>query len=180
MHFHKRQENIARKREEERAARDQVVWDSLDVPMTPIGPNAVPWYSDEELLTFIRDFVEEHGYLPHAHEPGFPASNPVYIKRFGTWNAAIDAAGYVVEHPRSPYRRTFTDEVIVTAVRAFVDHVEATARANGTRPSAGCAKYSRWREENPEMALPSLALIRQRMGWREARLRAAEARKKAE
>ncbi len=54
--------------------------------------------SDEELLADLREFAERHGEQPttraiRAHEE--IATPPTYRKRFGSWRAALDAAGLV-------------------------------------------------------------------------------------
>lgn len=51
-------------------------------------------YTDDELLTHLKEFTESLGHTPTAremfHEGEF--SDTLYLRRFGTWNEALDAA----------------------------------------------------------------------------------------
>jgi uncharacterized protein YejL (UPF0352 family) len=74
-------------------------------------------YSDEQLLQILRDLAAELGHSPRQSElkarPGTPALN-TYERRFGSWTAALKAAGL------KPYRRrarAFSDEQLLQALR---------------------------------------------------------------
>jgi len=59
-------------------------------------------YTDEEMLEWINAFVSEFGYVPTGGDiDGWPGpSRPTYVKRFGSWTEAINAAGWQVpNHP---------------------------------------------------------------------------------
>ena len=52
-------------------------------------------YTSEQLLQSIKDFVDTHGSIPAYRD--FKNSNPsttTICERFGTWNNAIEAAGF--------------------------------------------------------------------------------------
>jgi hypothetical protein len=53
-------------------------------------------YTDAELLDALRAFADELGHPPTVPETndreGFPGAD-TFVRRFGTWNAALDEAG---------------------------------------------------------------------------------------
>lgn len=62
-------------------------------------------WTRERIIASVRQWADEHGEPPGAFDwlscPGYPAFSLV-MKRFGSWNAAIEAAGYT---PRKPGQR---------------------------------------------------------------------------
>ena len=73
-------------------------------------------YTDERLLEILRDLAAELGRSPTQHElkarRDLPALN-AYINRFGSWNAALEAAGLAT------YRRSliYSDEQLLQTLR---------------------------------------------------------------
>ena len=73
------------------------------------------YWTRERIIKAIRRWVRVHGYTPIAdewngglgaafdYEPGERPSRGTILDRFGTWNAAIEAAGYE-PRPRSTKR----------------------------------------------------------------------------
>jgi hypothetical protein len=61
--------------------------------------------SKEELLEAIREMAEEVGHAPTRNEmeEHGPYSRQPFVRAFGSWSAALEAAGF------SPYRRVDTD-----------------------------------------------------------------------
>jgi hypothetical protein len=59
-------------------------------------------WTEGRIIESIRSWADEHGSPPGAFDffkrPGYPAFSLV-MRRFGSWNAAIEAAGYT---PRKP------------------------------------------------------------------------------
>jgi len=55
-----------------------------------------PVYNNDQLLEFIRTFVEVNGRLPYQSDSrrGILPSRPTYINRFGSWGEAVKQAGY--------------------------------------------------------------------------------------
>ena len=84
-------------------------------------------YSDADLLDFLREFAADHnGQPPRFNEANateeFPATQ-TFINHFGSWNAAVEAAGF------TPRDRRRTDEELLAALRAL-------AADCGERPTA--------------------------------------------
>lgn len=52
-------------------------------------------YTDEEMLQWLQAFAAEFGVVPKtSHIAGWPGPSPsTYRRQFGSWEAAIDAAG---------------------------------------------------------------------------------------
>jgi 2-oxo-4-hydroxy-4-carboxy--5-ureidoimidazoline (OHCU) decarboxylase len=66
-----------------------------------------PRYTDEDLLDAMRSFAAEHD--------GRPPTAPTYARRFGSWNAAIAAAGF------DPRFRRRSDEELLDELRSLVE-----------------------------------------------------------
>jgi sulfur relay (sulfurtransferase) DsrC/TusE family protein len=67
--------------------------------------------SDEELLDKLRAFYKTHGRAPSIRN--FPGG-PTYEYRFGSWNAALRAAGLPINKPGF-----VSDEEMITALQDF-------------------------------------------------------------
>ena len=78
-------------------------------------------YTDTELLDLLREFADEHGHPPTAPEvndkDGFPGAD-TFVGHFGTWNNAIDAAGF------EPRLRRRSDEELLAELREFASNGE--------------------------------------------------------
>jgi hypothetical protein len=71
------------------------------------GPRERRAWSDEQIVDLIRAYVDEHAHLPKAMEwarasEGRPSAETI-IRRFGSWRAAVETAGFV--YSRSRYTR---------------------------------------------------------------------------
>ncbi len=107
-------------------------------------------YSDEHLLNTLRDLADELGHSPTVDEmlarPGLPAPQ-TYINRFGSWNAALEAAGLKTR------RRTaiYTDEQLLQALRDLAAELgqppsasEMLARRDLPSPGAYQGHFGTW------------------------------------
>jgi AraC-like DNA-binding protein len=136
-----------------------------------------PTYSDKELLEFLREANTElegilgaKAYNEFARQWYTDDGRPwptyqTHIKRFGSWRAALQAAG-LKANPPSPMsgHRSFDSNRCVKAIRT----VEQTI---GKTPTA--AEYDQYARDS-EGTLPSLATVRNRCGsWSNA-LQSAE------
>ena len=84
-------------------------------------------WTNAQILAALRDYARDHGRAPTGAElitNGGPAPNTV-ASHFGTWNAALDAAG--VGRPQRPLR--WTEDAVIAALQAF-------AAEHGRRPQA--------------------------------------------
>ncbi len=129
-------------------------------------------YSDEELLEFLRDASAGRGKALStvsynalardrltANGRRWPTS-VTYFNRFGSWRAALIAAG-LDSNPPSPMagRRRFDQHQCADALRGLHSSL-------GRVPTA--AEYDRYAHDS-EGVLPSLATVRTRCGtWNEA------------
>lgn len=83
------------------------------------NPNDGNSYSDDELIEYIHEYVDEHGHVPTMDAMGGDRpSQTAFITHFGTWNNAIRAAGF------RPNRQTFTDEDLLSWIETFVDEFD--------------------------------------------------------
>lgn len=137
-----------------------------------IFPQAsTPRHSDEDLLALLREAAEAvEGPLTAKAYTDLRATSPhpdrwptvlTYANRFGSWSAALAAAG--VEggaRPRSGYVNSLSEEQCFNAVRDFL--------ATGARTAAAYDQWARGRE-----GAPSLSRLRQRFGgWNDIKHRA--------
>jgi hypothetical protein len=114
-------------------------------------------WTPERVLSALRAFADEHGRPPTAGDwsapgPHYP-SRLVVRKRFGCWNAALQAAGL------TPTLRAWTNDQITAALRA-------EAQRRGRRPRA-----IDWDRAEPDH--PSRQLVRHRFGTWSAAVQAA-------
>ena len=99
-----------------------------------------PRYTDEDLLDDLRSFAAEYNgrppIAPEADDPetGLPTA-ATFARRFGSWNAAIAAAGF------DPRDRRRTEEELLDDLREFVDET-------GEHPTAAAVR------DHPDMAKP--------------------------
>jgi hypothetical protein len=75
-------------------------------------------YTDTELLDALHEFADEHGHPPTVSEANdtdeFPGAD-TFVRRFGTWNNALDAAGF------EPRLRRRSNEELLTELREFAN-----------------------------------------------------------
>ena len=99
-----------------------------------------PRYTDEDLLDALRSFAAEHDgrppTAPEADDPetGLPTA-ATFARRFGSWNAAIAAAGF------DPRDRGRTEEELLDELREFADET-------GAHPTEAAVR------DHPDMAKP--------------------------
>ncbi len=101
------------------------------------GPARRTRFDADDAVRALRAFHDTHGRNPTAREwdtLGQRPSAPPIIRHFGSWNAALAAAGLTVTRPR----RRWSDEQILAAIRAFeAQHGRSPAAADfggGTLP----------------------------------------------
>lgn len=78
-------------------------------------------HTDEELLRYLREFSDKYNRPPTSHEISADESAPSpspYYTRFGSWNAALEAAGLTPKNAPNP---EYTDEELVDPFRKFAD-----------------------------------------------------------
>lgn len=133
------------------------------------GAPAVKQWSDDEILASIVAAADEDRVVTgNAYESwrtevraqgGDAPSRPTILNRFGTWNAAVEAASCTPgRRRRSEYRRRWTDEAIEAVVQEFVyDQLLAGG-------SLRWARFAEWLQQRPVDQRPSEALVRQRTG----------------
>nr|WP_303647099.1 hypothetical protein [Haloarchaeobius salinus] len=91
---------------------------------TPVGNPRE--YSDEELISELRSIAAELDRQPRMVDVGEDDESPspsVFRDRFGTWPAALAAAGIETEFERAPQ---YTDSDLLDALRTLTERVERT------------------------------------------------------
>lgn len=77
--------------------------------------NYISFYSDTELIKFIKKLYKELGHIPNSLEmnnaKGYPASS-VFKRAFGTYNKAVIYAGL-----KPAYRKIITNEELITCLK---------------------------------------------------------------
>lgn len=133
-------------------------WGTWNETLGEIGlePNQA-FYTEEELLEHLREFAEEIGKTPTTWEMEVegPHSLPTYQNRFGSWNNALQAAGF------EPRREThISNEVLLAALRMFASELGETptpAQMNEDGPhgaSTYAIRFGSWRRAVSEAGLP--------------------------
>ncbi len=93
----------------------------LHTALRACGDNRPPQrtrFDADDARCALRRFAEAHGRHPSAREwdeLGQRPSAPAIIRHFGSWNAALAAAGLTATRPR----RRWSDEEIFAAIREF-------------------------------------------------------------
>jgi hypothetical protein len=139
-----------------------------------LAARAARKWTRAQIVAAIRDYVATHGdipptlndwqHLPGSAERGKHPSNSTVIRAFGSWSAAIRAAGFEPNRPGGSSE--WTRQLVVAAIKEY-------ARVNGGLPPTADA----WRRGNGRPgepgAHPGWRTVRQLFGsWGEA-LRAA-------
>jgi hypothetical protein len=109
-------------------------------------------YTNEDLLDALRSFAAEHdGRPPIApeaddRETDLPTA-ATFARRFGSWNAAIAAAGF------DPRFRRRSDEELLDDLREFADETGAhptvaavRAHPDMAKPPTYRARFGSWTE----------------------------------
>jgi Homing endonuclease associated repeat len=82
------------------------------------GPPRRSRFHPDDAVRALRHFHTIHGRHPSVREwdqLGQRPSAPAIIRHYGSWNAALSAAGLIVTQPR----RRWSDDDILAAIRAF-------------------------------------------------------------
>lgn len=94
----------------------------IDIPDS--GNNRIT-YTKEQLINYIHDFVAETGEIPNVRNfisnSEYP-SDYFYRIKFGSWNKAIEAAGYTISNrtPNKPLENAYTKENLLNYIHKFV------------------------------------------------------------
>lgn len=134
-------------------------------------PKASQRWSDEDILKALRDAAiysfpltsPDYDELVRLGEVVGP-SRALIIRRFGTWNAACEAAD-VEPHPpiRPSYESKWTDDDLLAYAREYFCDLNFTGAAQ---------RYDEWRKQRSPDA-PSVGTLRNRFGsWTELKRRA--------
>lgn len=103
------------------------------------GPDKAPkvcveclYWTPEEIVASMQAFFERHGHSPGERESGeayeMPSNTPVY-RIFGSWTAAVEAAGLPVGQDKRPE----TTDAIFAAIRSGERTAEIAARYGVTQ-----------------------------------------------
>lgn len=128
-------------------------------------------WTNEEMILCMQEMFAVHGEISidrwrKVSRGEMVPSSSLYVVRFGSWNAAKQAAGLPTKNqrPLATYHRSHTDEELIDAVVRFL------RTANADHGRFGAQHYERWRLENGG---PSLASIRSRLGrWSDVKAQA--------
>ena len=117
------------------------------------SPNQKIWTKDTSIKA-IRLFVEEHGRVPVRRDfrksgGKFPSFTTVQ-KQFGSWNKAIEAAGFSPNQKR----KSWTDDEIIQSIKLFVEEhgrvplMTDFQNSGGQYPSASTVQryFSSWND----------------------------------
>ncbi|WP_434598214.1 homing endonuclease associated repeat-containing protein [Streptomyces sp. A5-4] len=125
-------------------------------------------YTDQQLLHVLIDLAQEEDTLGRRtfeqRRRGTDPSAPLYERRFGSWNRALDLAGLaVIEQPQQLQTATtkWPQEQLIAAIRQCLQE----------RGSTTLAAYEAWRTDPADLKgeVPPATTIRFRMGsWSRA------------
>lgn len=113
-------------------------------------------YTDAELCEALRAFDDEEGHPPTVPEAnardGFPHSQ-TFVYRFGSWNAALDAAGLGARNRRR------TDEELLADLRKCADdeypsYAVVAAREDMVHPETYRVRFGTWNAAHEAAGLP--------------------------
>ena len=132
-------------------------------------------YTEEEMLEALREYAREHeGRSPSQRaydawrRDALPSCNN-FPRRFGSWTAALEAAGLVPSRrPREQYAARSDAEMLATLLRFLEEDVPTGAAAWGAR------RFDTWVAENEIDAAKSATYIFRFGTWRNARRLARE------
>ena len=99
-------------------------------------------WSDQEIVEALRSWAQEHGLVPLSTEWDAAPHADVIAKRFGSWNAALNAAGLQSRF----IRRYWTDDQILDGLRRLAVDL-------GRAPHASDRVGSRGRYPSPALAI---------------------------
>lgn len=133
-----------------------------------------PRYTDDELRDALREYADrEHdGRAPTVPETDAADDLPsasTFVYHFGSWNAALAAAGLDTRH------RHRSDDELITDLRAFIAETrayptcEAVADAEEVgmdmaTPQTYINRFGSWRKALRAAGLPAFAATRERDG----------------
>jgi len=102
-------------------------------------------HSDETLLADLKAFADDLGYTPTSREmeADGPYSATTYSRRFGSWNAALEAAELEPESHDAPGK--LSEETLVADMQAFADDLghAPTSREMNTEGPHSMATYQK-------------------------------------
>ncbi|MFF8917474.1 homing endonuclease associated repeat-containing protein [Streptomyces sp. NPDC015032] len=139
---------------------------AVQVP-APMKPGPVV-YTDQQLLHVLIHLAQGENTLGRRtfeqRSRGTYPSAPLYERRFGSWNRAVELAGLaVIEQPQQLQTATtkWTQEQLIAAIRQCLRETGSTT----------LAAYEAWRTDPADLKgdVPPAATIRFRMGsWSRA------------
>lgn len=121
-------------------------------------------YSDDELIAALRRYATDGHISGKRYEalanPTTDPSRSTFTLRWGSWSAALEAAGLTPNPTRRSYERTWTTDELLDVIRRYI----ADAQQAGRHPSI--EEYLRWRYHQPTRQ-PSLSTLRNQtgLGW---------------
>lgn len=119
-------------------------------------------YTDAEMLEALVAAHKKTKQIPTvATWKGQTPCVALYYRRFGSWSAALTAAGLRAKDApprRNGPPRTWSDERCLASLYAFLETADV-----GAGEKYGAQHYSRWRAEDPARG-PSKALLVSRFG----------------
>lgn len=122
-----------------------------------ISANCTHRVPEENLVAALRDVARLYGKCTspnyvEAYEMGLVSPSPrTFLVRFGSWNAALEAAELRVVRRRPAYKNRLSDEDLIAGPRACASEI-------GHIPSL--VEYRAWRDSRH----PCDAIIRTRLG----------------
>ena len=109
------------------------------------GQEREPEYSDAYLIQALQELARRVGGTPVGRDLARYADVPSfysYWKRFGGWDAALEAAGFDPATRRASKRR-LSDEDLLNAIRRMADEKGRTPMSDDFKPGAGAGLPSR-------------------------------------
>lgn len=126
-------------------------------------------YSDEDMIRAVHAAAGGRGHVSYRdyvlwYESGGHGRVPsisIIVRRFGSWNAALTAAGLPLSKRISNQGPRISDEVISYYLQRYAD----IRAAIGERPTL--RGYTVWAEDHDDAPSASLVIYRTRRRWSE-------------
>lgn len=130
-----------------------------------ISRSREPYWTDSELADALRSVAVDGRVTATMYDRAYAArrtsmpGSAAFQIRWGSWNAAVEAAGLTHGHANRSYSRR-SNEQLASDVLMVID---------ATKSLPSVAGYNAWRARHPDAGQASCALIRRRFGsWPQA------------